>query len=167
MLDRAGRVAGRAMFMARFVMVPIYLGLLAGLCLVAIKTVQKVIVAAPTILAMDTSETILAVLTLVDLSLVANLVLIVMVAGWDNFIAPLQHDRGASPARWMGQLDFNAVKLKLLASTAAIAAIQILETFVHIAETSVHVAMWQLGILLAIAVTGVLLAWMDRLGGNH
>ena len=67
----------------------------------------------------------------------------------------------------MGELDFAAVKLKLIASVAAIAAIQLLETFVHIDQTPKADAMWQLAILLGIGITGVLLALMDRLSNNH
>ena len=59
------------------------------------------------------------------------------------------------------------MKLRLVASIAAIAGIQILETFVHIEEVPPIQAMWQLLILLGIAVTGVLLALMDRLTERH
>jgi uncharacterized protein (TIGR00645 family) len=68
---------------------------------------------------------------------------------------------------WVGELDFGAVKMKLIASVTAIAAIQMLETFVHIDQTPKQDAMWQLFILLGIGVTGVLLALMDKLSGEH
>jgi uncharacterized protein (TIGR00645 family) len=133
------------MYAARWIMAPIYLGLLTA----------------------STSDTILVVLTLVDLSLVANLVVIVMVAGWENFVGRLLDKSDGSQLEWVGDLDFGAVKMKLIASVTAIAAIQMLETFVHIDQTSKQDAMWQLFILLGIGVTGVLLALMDKLSGEH
>jgi uncharacterized protein (TIGR00645 family) len=165
---RAGRGISRGMmYAARWIMAPIYLGLLLSLLLLAEKSIQKLVTAVPDLLSASTSDTILTVLTLVDLSLVGNLVVIVMVSGWENFVGRLFTDRVEGQLDWVGGLDFSTVKLKLIASVAAIAAIQLLETFVHIDQTPKEDAMWQLAILLAIGVTGVLLALMDRLSGEH
>jgi uncharacterized protein (TIGR00645 family) len=111
---------------------------------------------------MSGNDTVLAVLGLVDLSLVANLVLIVVLAGWQGFVAPLLDTHPDDQPAWLA-LDFSAIKLKLIGSMAVIAAIALLESFVH-ADTLAPATMgWQLGILLAIGVLGVLLAAMDRL----
>ncbi len=164
----AGRNLSRAMIQAaRWIMAPIYLGLLLSLLLLAEKSIQKLVTAVPSLLTADSSDTILTVLTLVDLSLVGNLVVIVIVSGWENFVGRLFNDRAEGQLDWVGSLDFSTVKLKLIASVAAIAAIQMLETFVHIDQTSKENAMWQLAILLGIGVTGVLLALMDKLAGEH
>jgi len=163
---RIRRNMGRVMFAARWLMAPIYLGLLVVLALVAVKFVQDLVLEVPLVLSMTTSDLILEVLTLVDLSLVANLVVIVIFAGWTNFVGPLLREPGDQDATWVSKLDFSAVKLKLIASVAAIAAIQILETFTHIADVAKPDAAWQLAILIGIGVTGVLLAAMDRIGGD-
>ena len=97
---RAWRNLGRVMFLARWIMAPIYIGLLASLCIVVVKFVQKLLTALPGLLAATTSETILAVLTLVDLTLVGNLVVIVMYSGWHSVVAPLLRvDAGRTRAR--------------------------------------------------------------------
>ena len=70
---RVRRNVGRAMFAARWIMAPIYVGLLLALVMVAVKFVQKIVEAVPGFLALSTSDAIFLVLTLVDLSLVANL----------------------------------------------------------------------------------------------
>jgi uncharacterized protein (TIGR00645 family) len=163
---RMRRVLGRVMFASRWLMAPIYLGLLAVLALVTVKFVQNLVLAVPMVLAMTTNDVILTTLTLVDLSLAANLVVIVIFAGWTNFVGPLMSPGGDHDTAWASKLDFSAVKLRLIGSVASIAAIQILETFVHIADVAKPDAAWQIAILLAVAVTGVLLAAMDRIGGN-
>jgi uncharacterized protein (TIGR00645 family) len=162
---RIRRNMGRVMFAARWLLAPIYLGLLVVLALVAVKFVQKLVTAIPQLLGMTSNDLILTTLTLVDLSLVANLVAIVIFSGWANFVGPLLHEPGEDTA-WASDLDFSAVKLKLIGSVAAIAAIQILESFVHIDDIAKPDAAWQLAILLGIGVTGVLLAAMDRIGGH-
>jgi uncharacterized protein (TIGR00645 family) len=161
---RIRRNMGRAMLAARWLVAPIYLGLLGVLGLVAVKFVQRLVTTIPLVFSMTSNDVILTTLGLVDLSLVANLVTIVIFAGWANFVGPLLRDAGESDATWASNLDFSAVKLKLIGSVAAITAIQILESFVHISDVPKQDAAAQLAILLGIGVTGVLLAAMDRLG---
>jgi uncharacterized protein (TIGR00645 family) len=161
---RIRRNMGRVMLAARWLVAPIYLGLLGVLALVAVKFVQRLITTIPLVFGMSSNDVILAALALVDLSLVANLVTIVIFAGWANFVGPLLRDPGESDATWASNLDFSAVKLKLIGSIAAITAIQMLEAFVHISDVPKQDAAWQLAILLGISVTGVLLAVMDRIG---
>lgn len=148
------------MFLARWIMAPIYIGLLFPLCLVAVKFVQKAIGALPNLLAMSVGEIILLVLSLVDLALVGNLLVIVMFSGWASVVAPLLT---GDAAERRSVVDFSTMKVRLIASIAAIAGVSILETFIHIDDVPPAQAMWQLLILLGIAVTGVLLALMDRL----
>lgn len=164
---RIRRNLGRIMFAARWLMAPIYLGLLAVLALLAVKFVQKLVAVVPAALSLNTSDTILTALTLVDISLVANLVVIVIFAGWENFVGPLLRSAESADVAWLGKLDFTAVKLKLFGSIAAIAAIQLLESFVHIDTMAKQDVAWQLAILLGIGVTGVVLAAMDRLGADR
>lgn len=160
--ERIRRNLGRIMFIARWIMAPIYIGLLGALMLVVVKFLQRLVEAVPVILAQKTSDTIFEVLSLVDLSLVANLIVIVIFAGWENFVGRLLMSQRERPV-WLGGLDFSALKLRLIGSIAAITAIQILETFVHIGEVPVTSAAWQLAILLGIGTLGVLLAIADRL----
>jgi uncharacterized protein (TIGR00645 family) len=164
---RIQRNLGRVMFAARWIMAPIYLGLLAALVLVVVKFVQKLVQALPGFLDLTPEQSIFLILSLVDLSLVANLVVIVMFAGWENFVGRLLSAQSAEGPKWMGMLDFATVKLRLIGSVVAIAAVQILETFVHIEQVRSQDAAWQLAILIGIAVVGVMLAVTDRLSESH
>jgi uncharacterized protein (TIGR00645 family) len=167
MEERVRRSAGRFMFTARWIMAPIYLGLLVALGLIAVKFVQKLVQAVPHLLSASSNEVIFNVLTLVDLSLVANLVVIVIFAGWENFVGRVLTVQSGERPQWLGALDFSALKLRLVASIAVIAAVLILETFVHIDEVQPVQAALQVGILLGIGLLGVLLALMDRLSESH
>jgi uncharacterized protein (TIGR00645 family) len=165
--ERARRNVGRVLFAARWIMAPIYIGLLLALVMVVVKFAQKLVQAVPGFLALDTNEAIFLILTLVDLSLVANLVVIVIFAGWENFVGRLLASHGDDQPTWLVGMDFATVKLRLIGSIVAIAAISILETFVHIEEVKAETAAWQLAILLGIGVVGVLLALADRLSAAH
>lgn len=163
---RLTRGLGRTIFAARWLMAPIYVGLLLGLVLLAVKFVQELVALVPMLLDMSGRDLVLAVLGLVDLSLVANLVLIVVLAGWQGFVDPLLCSHLDDKPDWLA-LDFSEIKLKLIGSIAVIAAIAMLESFVHADTVAPAVLGWQLAILLAIGVLGVLLALMDRLSHNH
>jgi uncharacterized protein (TIGR00645 family) len=165
--ERVRRNAGRAMLATRWIMAPIYLGLLVALGLIVVKFVQKLVQAVPGLLQSSSNEVIFNVLTLVDLSLVANLIVIVMFAGWENFVGRLLTAQSGERPQWLGALDFSALKLRLVASVAVIAAVLILETFVHVDEVPPVQAMLQLAILLGIGLLGILLALMDRLSESH
>ncbi len=165
--ERIRRNLGRSMFVARWIMAPIYVGLLAALVLVVVKFVQKLVEALPGFLALPTNEAIIVILSLVDLSLVANLVVIVIFAGWENFVGRLLASQGDERPAWLGGMDFATVKLRLVGSIVAIVAIQILESFVHIDEMKPEEVGWQLAILLGVGAVGVLLALADRLSDAH
>ena len=161
------RSVGRMMFTARWIMAPIYFGLLIALVLIVVKFVQKLVEAVPDYLALSSNDAIFLVLTLVDMSLVANLVVIVIFAGWENFVGRMLASQGDEKPSWLGGMDFATVKLRLIGSIVAIAAIQILETFVHMDEVKPQEAGWQLGIMLGVGAAGVLLALADRLSAAH
>src|SRR5258708_132918 len=165
MSDRAKRNLSRAMFAARWIMAPLYLGMLFSLGLLAVKFVQTLLAAMPGILTTSSNDTILTVLTLIDLLLVGNLVVIVVFAGWGSFLGRLLRPHTGEQPDSLGSLDFSALTRKLIASIVAIAAIQLLETFVYIDEVRKIEALWQLAILVGIATSVVVLALMDRLAG--
>ncbi|MDE2583617.1 MAG: YqhA family protein [Rhodospirillales bacterium] len=156
------RPLGRVVYAARWVMAPMYVGLAIALVFLVVKFLQKLIAFGTGLAAMDGDAAVLGVLRLVDITLVGNLVLIVLLAGWASVIGPLTGGRTE-----FAELDFGAVKLRLVASIAAIAAIQVLESFIHIAEVPLGRLLWELAVLLGIALAGVLLALMDRLSGGH
>jgi uncharacterized protein (TIGR00645 family) len=161
--ERLERNLGRVLLATRWLMAPIYVGLLASVALLAVKFVQKFVAGLRTLLIDTPAQEMLSVLQLVDIALVANLVLTVVFAGWESVIGPLL----AGTRSGFSGIGFGVVKLRLMASIAAIAAIQILETFMHFDPSMTVQALWQLAILLGIGFLGVLLALMDKLAAEH
>ena len=143
-------------------MAPIYLGLFAALVMLAVKFVQRLVALGVALPGSSGAETVLGVLQLVDLALLANLMMIVVLAGWEGVIGPIVPERSG-----FAGLGFDAVKVKLLGSIVAIAAIQVLEGFVHLDTASLRTVLWQLALMLGFAVAGVLVALMDRIGGGQ
>ena len=141
---------------------PFCLGLLAALVLVLAEFVREFLHAVFGFAEMGGSDVILAVLRLVDLVLVANLVVMIIGAGVEIFL-PSSAARNEDGPGLAGVADFGALKPRLFASISAIAAVDLLENFLNIDSIHKSGVLLEIAMLLAFILSGVLLAWMDRL----
>lgn len=156
-------------FNSRWLLAPIYVGLVLSIALLLVKFAQEFLYVLAKVLEPGVSSTILAILTLVDLSLVANLLIIVIFSGYENFVSKIHTENSEDRPEWMGKVDFSGLKLKLVASIVAISGIDLLKAFVNPDAYSDSELAWKLGIHALLVVSGVLLAWMDRIaaGAKH
>jgi uncharacterized protein (TIGR00645 family) len=123
----------------------------------------------------DAHDFTLDLLGLLDLVLLGNLVLIVLFAGYENFVSKIEvAESSTDRPSWMGTIDFSGLKLKLIGSLVALSVIELLKDFIelsnHEAENVGQGTIWRIIIHLTFVVSGVLFALMDRLGevgGKH
>ena len=108
------------------------------------------------------NEFMLFVLHVVDLALLGNLILMIIFAGYENFVSKISaaEDSEDKPS-WMGKVDFSDLKLKLIASIVAISGINLLEIFMDIERVSDRDIQWMIIVHLVFIISGVLLAIMD------
>jgi uncharacterized protein (TIGR00645 family) len=167
-LKRTEWVLESVLFNSRWLMAPFYLGLVIGLAVMLYKfsvLLIEFILHAP---AAKESDIILGVLSLIDVSLTGNLVLIVVFSGYENFVSRI--DPGDHPdwPEWMTKVDFAGLKQKLMASIVAISAIQLLKAFMNIdAVFDPQKMAWLVGVHLVFVVSTLLLALSDRWGNGH
>lgn len=164
--QRIERGIEKALFASRWLMAPFYMGLMIGLfalMVVFVRDLAGFIVKVPTA---KESDVILGVLTLIDLSLAGNLVIMVVFSGYENFVSKMEHVDHRDRPEWMGSIDFSALKLKLLASIVAISAIHLLKGFMNVGAMADREMMWLVGIHLTFVISGVMLALTDRLSGH-
>lgn len=157
------RIIEWLIFGSRWLLAPIYVGLAAALLVLVIKFVQHAVELLMHVLTTNGDDTIIGILALIDLALMGSLVLMVMFAGYENFVSKLDLAGHKDKPSWMGHVGFGDLKLKLMASIVAISAIQVLESFMNIDRLSDRALAWSVGIHMAFVVSGVLLAVMDRL----
>lgn len=158
------------LFRARWLLAPFYVGLALGLVGLLVVFVNEVIHQASGLLAMKPEDAILMVLSLIDLSLAGNLLLIVIFSGYENFVSRIDTGEDIDRPSWMGAVDFSGLKLKLIASIVAISAIALLRAFMKLTEgegvPDDRTLAWLVGINLTFVVSGVLLALMDVLAAK-
>ena len=158
----------KLLFASRWLMAPMYLGLVIALGMLLVVFVREIFYYLPQIGEMKGEDVILVVLTLIDLTLAANLLLIVLFSGYENFVSKFDFDTGADRPDWMGTVDFAALKMKLIASIVAISAIDLLKWFMGIEEFANPEEMdqkffWLVAVHLTFVASGVLMALMDWL----
>jgi uncharacterized protein (TIGR00645 family) len=112
-------------------------------------------------------DVMVGILSLVDLTLVANLILIVICSSYENFIVPLGSEKRREWPEGLIRIGFSDLKQKLLGSITAIAAVNVLEWFMDINRQVDSIKLgWLVGILLAFAAAMLLLAVSDRISGG-
>jgi len=165
------RALERFLFASRWIMAPMYLGLVGALGMLAFVFLKELYLALPQLAEMKAEDVILVVLTLIDLTLAANLLVIVLFSGYENFVSKFDVDPGQDRPAWMGTVDFSGLKMKLIASIVAISAIDLLKWFMGIEEATDSAAMdrklfWLVVIHLTFVASGVLMALMDWLSAR-
>jgi uncharacterized protein (TIGR00645 family) len=159
----------RGLFASRWLMAPFYVGLAIGLAALMIVFVQDLFQEVPHVIQSGKADdAIVMALSLIDMSLAGNLMLIVIFSGYENFVSKIDVGDHIDRPEWMGTLDFSGLKMKLIASIVAISAVALLRSFMALAEQGVEPDMpklgWMVGLHLTFVVSGVLMAVMDWVG---
>lgn len=165
----AERLLEISLFRSRWLMAPFYVGLVVALAALLVVFVNEAIHELAHVFTMSPEDAILMALSLIDLSLAGNLLLIVVFSGYENFVSKIDTGDDEDRPGWMGTVDFSGLKMKLMASITAISAIALLKAFMKLAEgqgvDDRHLA-WLVGIHVTFVVSGVLLALMDWLSSK-
>jgi uncharacterized protein (TIGR00645 family) len=166
-MQRVKRAVEAVMFGSRWLVAPFLLGLIAGLMALLYKFVFKLVDFFGELQGATASDVIVGLLNLIDLTLAANLVVIVICSSYENFLAPVDPTKNPERPDGLIQIGFSGLKQKLLGSIVAIAAVNVLEWFMDINERADNTKLaWVVGILLAFAVAMLILAFADRVSAQ-
>ncbi|MEY4965021.1 MAG: hypothetical protein RL274_604 [Pseudomonadota bacterium] len=161
------------LFKSRWLLAPFYLGLVLALLLLLGAFIAELMHFMPQLLdlaAIDPEQVILAVLSLIDLSLAGNLVVIVIFSGYENFVSKINTENAEDRPSWMGTLDFSGLKMKLIGSIVAISAISLLRAFMTLTEDGATLderkMFWMLILHLTFVGSGLMFAVMDYIGNR-
>lgn len=153
----------RLLFASRWILSPMYLILILILGLILFRFMGDVVNFIMHMSTYNENEWIIEVLKLLDLTLVANLVLIVAISGYENFVSKIDvAERHRDRLSWMGKLDFSGLKLKIISSVVAISIIELLQDFLKMSFDP-NVEFWRIIIHLTFVLTGVVFAGMEIL----
>lgn len=152
----------RMIFFSRWLLSPIYLGLVAAVFILIFKFYKELIFLFSNLTSLDESQIIVGLLSLIDISLIANLLFIVTFSSYESFVSKIDIDTDEDKPGWMGTVSFAGLKIKVLGSIVAISAIELLRMFFNISAYTETEIMWRVIIHIVIVVSGVLIALMDK-----
>jgi uncharacterized protein (TIGR00645 family) len=135
-MQRIEGVIESILFQSRWLLAPFYLGLAFCLLLMLFHFMRELIHFVVKIPGATEADVILGVLALIDLTFTANLVLIVIFSGYENFVSKFDSGDDHDRPDWMTKVDFGGLKQKLVTSIVAISAIQVLKAFMNTAQTA-------------------------------
>jgi uncharacterized protein (TIGR00645 family) len=157
-------------FRSRWLLAPLFLGLIASIVLLLVKFFQELVHLSTHVLSASESDVIIGILTLVDMSLVGSLLLMIIFSGYEIFVSKIDVAEHADRPEWMGKVDFGGLKLKVIGAIVAISAIDLLKTFVEIPEEptegNTDMYLWKVTLHMTFVLSGVLFAWMDRIASE-
>jgi len=163
-----GTLIEYVLFSGRWIMAPVYLGMLVTLIVLAYKFVEELIVMVEGIMHSNMHEVTLEIIGLLDITLLANLILIIVFSGYENFVSKIgvaenSEDRPA----WMGHVDYSGLKIKLIGSLVAISVIELLKDFMEPEAIVGDTEIWRVAIHLVFVVSGLLFSLMDYMADKR
>jgi uncharacterized protein (TIGR00645 family) len=153
----------KMLFASRWILAPVYFGLSFAVLALGVKFFQELWHVAAHLPDMAEADLVLTVLALIDLTLVASLIVMVMFSGYENFVSRIDLAEGTQKLDWLGKLDASTLKLKVATSIVAISSIHLLRVFVKIGELPNDKIFWYVIVHMTFVVSALMLAVLDRL----
>ncbi|MER8918538.1 TIGR00645 family protein [Mesorhizobium sp. M0802] len=148
---------------SRWLLVVFYIGLALALAVYALSFGKKLYEFVMVAFTLDDTDTILKMLGLIDAALVASLVVMVIISGYENFVSRFDDQDGG--VHWLGTIDVSSLKVKVASTIVAISSIHLLQVFLNSSSYTIDQLMWLTIIHLAFVVSALMLAYIDRLMG--
>ncbi|MEO7223383.1 MAG: TIGR00645 family protein [Devosia sp.] len=149
----------RIILASRWLLVIFYIGLAAALVLYAVSFASKLWKFASHIFTIDEQQSILDMLGLIDAALVASLVVMVIISGYENFVSKFDEE---DSVHWLGEIDANSLKIKVASTIVAISSIHLLQIFLNVDQYTSEKLMWYTIIHIAFVISALFLAFIDR-----
>ncbi len=153
----------RIILASRWILVVFYLGLTLALGLYALSFARKLWEFFTKVMVIDETDAILKILSLIDASLVASLVVMVIISGYENFVSRFDETAGKnSELAWLGKLDAGSLKIKVASTIVAISSIHLLQVFLNANQFTTEKIMWLTIVHMAFVVSALFLAYIDK-----
>jgi uncharacterized protein (TIGR00645 family) len=146
---------------SRWLLVVFYLGLTLALLLYAAAFTGKLYEFVAKLFVLQETDTILKMLSLIDAALVASLVVMVIISGYENFVSRFDNAESGEIS-WLGKVDAGSLKIKVASTIVAISSIHLLQVFLNSSQYTDNKLMWLTIIHMAFVLSAFFLAYIDK-----
>ena len=152
-------------FASRWIQAPLYLGLIVAqvvYCWLFMVELSHLVVGAFTGTNFTEVEVMLVVLGLIDVVMIANLLIMVIVGGYETFVSRLDLENHPDQPEWLSHVNAGVLKIKLSTAIIGISSIHLLKSFINAANLSEHTLLWQVVIHVVFLLSAVAMAYVDK-----
>jgi len=153
----------RIIFMSRWLQMPLYLGLIVAQGVYVVLFLKEVWHLITHAMTLDETSVMLVVLGLIDVVMISNLLIMVIVGGYETFVSRLGVEGHPDEPEWLDHVNAGVLKVKLSMALISISSIHLLKTFINPDQHTFHAVMWQVVIHIAFLVSALIMAYVDRL----
>ncbi|KTD07041.1 TIGR00645 family protein [Legionella jamestowniensis] len=150
-------------FLGRWLQAPLYLGLLLILTAYAYRFITELFHLMGHINTADNTQIMLGVLDLIDVVMIANLLIMVIMGGYETFVSRLNLNNHPDQPEWLDHIDAGAMKIKLALALIGISSIHLLRTFIDPSKQAFDSVLWQVVIHLTLLVSALAIAYTNKL----
>ncbi len=153
----------KLIFMGRWLQAPLYLGLICVLGAYVYRFIIELFELIIHLNKADDTHIMLGVLDLIDVVMIANLLIMVVMGGYETFVSHLKLEAHPDQPEWLDHLDAGAMKVKLSLSLIGISSIHLLRTFIDPTKLSNYSVLWQVVIHLTLILSALAIAFTNRM----
>jgi uncharacterized protein (TIGR00645 family) len=156
-------VVERMIFWSRWLQAPLYLGLIVAQGFYVVQFMRELAHLVTGSAELGETGVMLLVLGLIDVVMVANLLVMVIIGGYQTFVSSLDIEGHPDQPEWLSHVNAGVLKVKLATALISISSIHLLKTFINAAQLDDRVIVAQIAIHLAFLVSAIAIAWTDRI----
>ena len=157
------KLLANIVFASRWLQAPLYLGLIIAQGVYVYLFVTELVHLVQHAHSIGETEIMLVVLGLIDVVMIANLLLMVIVGGYETFVSRLHLDSHADQPEWLEHVNAGTMKVKLSMALIGISSIHLLKTFIEAPNLTEQTMLWQVVIHMAFVLSAMAMAYTNRL----
>lgn len=161
--NRSNRTLGSLIFLSRWLQAPLYLGLIVAQGVYVYHFMVELWHLITKMSSIEETEIMLIVLGLIDVVMIANLLVMVIVGGYETFVSRLHLEDHPDQPEWLSHVNAGVLKVKLATALIGISSIHLLKTFINSEKLEDRTILWQVIIHVTFVASALILAWIDRI----
>lgn len=154
---------GGFIFLSRWLQAPLYFGLIVAQAIYVYHFMVELWHMLLKTVSLTETEIMLSVLGLIDVVMIANLLIMVIIGGYETFVSRLRLDNHPDQPEWLSHVNAGILKVKLATALIGISSIHLLKSFINADQLENRVLLWQVSIHVTFLLSALVLAWIDRI----
>jgi uncharacterized protein (TIGR00645 family) len=161
-MNPVSAVLPKFIFWSRWLQAPLYLGLIVAQVVYVFHFGLELVHLVAGATTLKESDIMLIVLGLIDVVMIANLLIMVIIGGYETFVSRLELQDHPDQPEWLSHVNAGVLKIKLSTAIIGISSIHLLKSFINADNLSQHTLLWQVVIHMVFIISAMAMAWTDR-----